>query len=205
MNKIITISREFGSGGREIGKRLADELGFAYYDSEIINLLSRETGMSKEYINNISEKGIYPYAFQFAKSFSMYSKLQSNQTDLLVAQTKVIREIAEKGNCIIVGRGADTILDNYHPMKIFVYAELESKVKRCQKKAKSEENLSEEEIVKKIHEIDKNRKKYNDILSNKTWGEKENYDLCTNTTNINIKAIINPLAEYIKIWFKEEK
>lgn len=205
MNKIVTISREFGSGGREIGKRLADELGFAYYDSEIINLLSKETGMSKEYINKISEKGIYPYAFQFAKSFSMYSKLQSNQMDLLVAQTKVIKEIAEKGNCIIVGRGADTILDSYHPMKIFVYAELESKVKRCQKKAKPEENLSEEEIVKKIHEIDKNRKQYNDILSNKTWGEKENYDLCTNTTNISIKTIIKPLAEYIKIWFKEEK
>lgn len=144
MNKIITISREFGSGGREIGKRLADELGFPYYDSEIINLLSKETGMSKEYINNISEKGIYPYAFQFAKSFSMYSKLQSNQTDLLVAQTKIIREIAEKGDCIIVGRGADTILENYHPMKIFVYAELESKIKRCQKKAKLGENLSEE-------------------------------------------------------------
>lgn len=205
MNKIITISREFGSGGREIGKRLADELGFAYYDSEIINLLSKETGMSKEYINSISEKGIYPYAFQFAKTFSMYSKLQSNQMDLLVAQTKIIKEIAEKGNCIIVGRGADTILDSYHPMKIFIYAGLESKIKRCQKKAKLEENLSQEEIINKMHEIDKNRRQYNDILSNKTWGNKENYTLCINTTNINIKPIIKPLSDYITTWFKEEK
>jgi len=77
MNKIITISREFGSGGREIGKRLADDLGFAYYDREIITRIARETGMSEEYITNISEKGIYPYAFQFAKSFAMYPSYQN--------------------------------------------------------------------------------------------------------------------------------
>lgn len=72
MNKIITISREFGSGGREIGKKLADELGFNYYDWEI----AKEMDMTEEYIKNISEKGIYPYAFQFAKSFAMYSGLE---------------------------------------------------------------------------------------------------------------------------------
>lgn len=205
MNKIITISREFGSGGREIGKRLADKLGYAYYDSEIITLLSKETGMSKEYISNISEKGIYPYAFQFAKSFGMYSKLQSSQMDILVVQTKIMKEIAKKGNCIIVGRGADTILKDYNPMKIFVYANMESKIKRCQEKASKEENLSHEELKKKIVEIDKNRKKYNNILSNNTWGNKENYHLCINTTNLKIKNIIEPLSEYIDNWFKEEK
>lgn len=73
MSKIITISREFGSGGREIAKRLADKLGYAYYDSEIITLLAKKTGMTEEYIKDISEKGVYPYAFQFAKSFAMYS------------------------------------------------------------------------------------------------------------------------------------
>ena len=100
MNRIITISREFGSGGREIGKRLADELNFSYYDKEITTEISKETGMSEEYIKNISEKGIYPYAFQFAKSFSMPSSVQSNQTDILVAQQKVLKEIASKGNAV---------------------------------------------------------------------------------------------------------
>jgi len=90
MNKIITISREFGSGGREIGKRLAAKLGYAYYDSEIINLLANATGKSEEYIQNISERGVYPYAFQFAKSFAMYSNLQSSQTEILVQQQKII-------------------------------------------------------------------------------------------------------------------
>lgn len=205
MKKIITISREFGSGGREIGKRLADELGFAYYDSELINLLSKETGVDIDYINNISERGIYPYAFHFAKSFSSYSKLQSNQTNLLVMQTKVIKRIAEKGNCIIVGRGADTILKDYNPMKIFVYADIESKVKRCQEKAREDEKLTEKELIKKIKEIDKNRKNFYDVLSNNTWGDKENYSLCINTTNVEIKKIIKPLADYIVIWFEEVK
>lgn len=205
MNKIITISREFGSGGREIGKRLADELGYAYYDSEIINLLVKETGMSKEYISNISEKGIYPYAFQFAKSFSTYSKLQSNQTNLLVTQTNVIKEIAKKGNCIIVGRGADVILHDYNTINLFVYANMASKVKRCVEKASKEENLTRKEMEQKIKQIDKNRQKFHEVLSSKTWGEKENYDLCINTTNTNIKTIIKPLSEYIKSYFKEEK
>lgn len=205
MNKIITISREFGSGGREIGKRLADELGYAYYDSEIINLLVKETGLSREYINNISEKGIYPYAFQFAKSFSTYSKLQSNQTNILVTQTNIIKEIAKKGNCIIVGRGADVILNDYNTMNLFVYANMDSKVKRCIEKASKEENLTRKEIEQKIKKIDKNRQKFHEVLSSKTWGAKENYDLCINTTNINIKDIIKPLSEYIKKYFKEEK
>ncbi len=90
MNKIIAISREFGSGGRELGKRLADELNYAYYDKEIITAIAKETGMTEEYINNISEKGLYPYAFQFAKSFAAYPTFQSNQTEVLVAQQKIL-------------------------------------------------------------------------------------------------------------------
>ncbi len=201
MNKIVTISREFGSGGREIGKRLADELGFSYYDREIITEIAKETGMSEEYVQNISEKGIYPYPFQFAKSFAMYSSLQSDQTDILVAQTKVLKEIAKKGNCIIVGRGANIILKDYNPMNIFVYADMESKINRCHKKAKENENLTDKEIEKKIITIDKARKNYHKLISNLEWGDKNNYHLCINTTDIEIKNIISSLADYIEDWF----
>ena len=141
MNKIITISREFGSGGKEIGKRLADRLGYSYYDSEIITLLAKETNMSEEYLKNISEKGAYPYAFQFAKSFAMYSVMQNNKTEILVKQANILKEIAKKGNAVIVGRGANVILKEYNPMNIFVYANLESKINRCKQKADSEENF----------------------------------------------------------------
>ncbi|MBO5143500.1 MAG: cytidylate kinase-like family protein [Clostridia bacterium] len=205
MNKIITISREFGSGGREIGKRLADELNYAYYDKEIIAAIAKETGLEEEYINNISERGIYPYAFQFAKSFSLYTPFQSNQTDILVAQQKIIKEIAKKGNCIIVGRGANVILKEYNPMNIFVYADMNSKINRCKQKGNEDEKLTDKELANKITQIDKNRKEYHKILSNLEWGEKENYHLCINTSNLEIKEIISPLAGYIKSWFRESK
>lgn len=181
MNRVITISREFRSGGREIGKRLADELGFAYYDKEIIEAIAKETGMSEEYIKNISEKGMYPYAFQFAKSFAMYSLVQSNQTKILVAQQKILKE--------------------YMPMNIFVYADMESKLKRCKQKAKEEEKLTDKEMESKMIQIDKNRKNYNAIISNMEWGDKKNYHLCINTSGVEIKTMIPSLSSYIKDWF----
>ena len=202
MNKIVTISREFGSGGKEIGKRLADKLGYSYYDSEIITLLAKETGMSEEYIKNISEKGVYPYAFQFARSFAMYGTMQNTQTEILVAQTKILKQIAEKGNAVIVGRGANSILREYNPMNIFVYASMESRINRCKEKAKPDENLTDKELEHKIKSIDKNRKSFNDLISNIEWGEKENYNLCINTSNVEIKTIIPSLADYIENWFK---
>lgn len=205
MNKIITISREFGSGGKEVGKRLADKLGYPFYDSEIITLLAKETGMSEEYIKNISERGAYPVPFQFGKTFTTNYFLQKNQMDILVEQSKILKKIAQKGNAIIVGRGANTILADYKTMNIFVYANMDSKVSRCKKKAPKDENLTDKELINKIKEVDKNRKNYNNLISNSEWGEKSNYDLCINTSNIEIKKIINPLAEYIENWFAGEK
>lgn len=201
MKMIITISREFGSGGRELGKRLADELGIAYYDREIITEIAKQTGLSEEYIKNISEKGSYSYPFQFAKSFATYSNLQTSQTEILVLQQKIIKEIAQMGNCIIVGRGANVILKDYNPMNIFVYADMESKINRCRKKAREDEHLTDKEIESKIIQIDKNRKKYHNIISNLEWGDKRNYHLCINTTGVEIRNIIPSLAKYIEDWF----
>lgn len=197
MNKIITISREFGSGGKEVGKRLADKLGYAFYDSKIIDLLVKETGMSEEYINNISEKRVYPMPFQFGKTFVTNLSIQKNQTDILIKQNKILKSIAEKGNAVIVGRGANVILKNYNPINIFVYADMESKIKRCKEKGSKDEKLTDKELINKITDVDKNRRAFNNLISNIEWGNKENYDLCINTSNINIKNIITPLADYI--------
>ena len=201
MNRIITISREFGSGGREIGKRLADELGFSYYDREIITEVAKETEMAEKYIQNISEKGVSPYPFQFAKSFAVYSNLQKQQTEILVAEQKIIKQIAQNGDCVIVGRCANIILKEYNPMNIFVYANMESKIARCIERASKDENLTEKEIKNKIIQVDKERKKYNNIISSLEWGDKKNYNLCINTSGIDIKTIISPLADYINTWF----
>ena len=202
MNRIITIGREFGSGGRELGKRLADELKIAYFDKEIIEAIAKETGLSEEYINSISEKGISPYPFQFAKTFTTYSSLQSSQTEILLTERKIIKDIASKGDCIIVGRGADTILKEYDPINLFVYADMESKVNRCKLKASKDENLSEKELEKMIKQIDKNRKKYYSLISSKEWGDMKNYHLCINTSNREIKNLIPSLTNYIENWFK---
>lgn len=203
MNKIITISREFGSGGREIGKRLADELKLSYYDKEIITEIAKETGMSEEFITNISERGMYPYAFQFAKTFSTYSGIQKEQTDLLIAQNKILKAIAEKGKCIIVGRGASIILNDYKPMNIFVYSDMKSKINRCRLK-RSDEQLSDEELENKIKQIDKNRREYHKIISDLTWGDKRNYHLCINTSELEIKKVIPSLSSYIEEWFRRK-
>lgn len=201
MNRIITISREFGSGGREIGKRLADKLGMAYYDREIITEIAKETGMEEDYIKRISEKGVFPYAFQFAKSFTRYSNIQSNQTAVLVTQNKILKEIAEKGDCVIVGRGANVILKEYNPMNIFVYADMNSKINRCKIK-RQDEKITDKEIESKIKQIDKNRRKYHELISNLEWGDKKNYHLCINTSNLEIKEIIPSLSNYIESWLE---
>ena len=200
MNKIITISREFGSGGREIGKRLSEELGFNYYDREIITKIAEETGLSEQYIKNISERGTNSYAI--AKSFSIYSSIQGKQTEILVAQNKVLKEIIKNGDCVIVGRGANVILNEYNPMNIFVYADMETKVKRCQTKADLNENLTDKELKNKIIQIDKDRRNYHNLISNSEWGNKSNYHLCINTSGIEVKTIITPLKNYIENWFR---
>lgn len=205
MSRIITISREFGSGGKEVGKRLSDKLGIPYYDSEIITEIAKETGLSEEYIKNISEKGVYPTAFQFGKTFASFGALQSNQTEVLVKQQEVLKKIAEKGAAIIVGRGADVILKAYNPMNIFVYANMESKINRCKLKAKEDENLSDKELEKKINQVDKGRKTFYSIISGAEWGAKENYNLLINTSNIEIKTIIPSLADYIENYFERSK
>lgn len=203
MNNIVTISREFGSGGKELGKRLADELGYAYYDSEIITMLAKDPKMSKEYIEKITQNGEYPYEFQFAKSFESYPTMQSSQTEILIAQAKVLKEVAKKGNAVIVGRAANAILSEYNPMNIFVFADMKSKVKRCKEKATDAENLTEKQIEKNIREIDKRRKACFEIISGKGWGDKKNYSLCINTSNVEVKALIPGLKVYVESWFNK--
>lgn len=201
MGRIVTISREFGSGGREIGKRLAEEIGFSYYDREIITEISERIGLSEEYIQNVSESGKCKYPFHIAKSFTAYSKLQSNQTDILVMQQKVLKSIAEKENAVIIGRGANIILKEYKPMNIFVYADMKSKIERCRLKSQEEKNMTDRELENKIKQIDKNRENYHNIISNLEWGDRRNYNLCINTSNLEIKKIINALAEFIREYF----
>lgn len=203
--KVITVSREFASGGRELGEKLAACLGYEYYDKEIISAIANEKGLNENYIASVIENGNFrTYSIPIGRSFSLQPVFFNQQKiEILTAQEKVIKKIADTKNAVIIGRCADAILEDYDSFNIFVYSDMKSKIKRCRKYAPENENLSDEELLKKIKQINKNRKEYYEAYTDKTWGAKENYHLCINTNNIEIEKIIPAIAEYIKAYFKE--
>lgn len=203
---VITISREFGSGGREVGKRLADELGYAYYDKEIISKIAEEVAMDEEYVEHMLSSGLNrSFTITYGSSFAFPTYYENNTTKLLLAQQKILKRVAMDGNCVIVGRSADVILKDLNPFNVFVYANLDSKVKRCLDRALPEENLNEAKVKKMIKEIDKTRVKQHELHSDLKWGDKKGYHLCVDTSNVNIKEITKVVAEYAKVWFKEHQ
>ena len=199
MSHIITVSREFGSGGRELGKRLADALGFSYFDREIVTALAAETGLDEDYLASSTEAGtLAQFPLHFARSFTQIPTVPNDTVKLMSMQTSLIKGLAEKGNCLIVGRAADAILEDYDPFKIFVYADEQSKLARCRKRAKEDEDLTDREMLRAMKRIDKARAEFHDIISEYRWGDKESYDLCINTTDLEIKKVIPALAEYVR-------
>lgn len=200
MNRIITIGREFGSGGREIGRRIAEKMQIAYYDQEIITEIAKRTDMSEEYIRGISEsRPIMPYPIHVGMSFySAPNPVFQQSLSIYSEQHKVLREMAEKSDCVIVGRCADYILRDLKPFRIFVYADTKSKIKRCIERKPEDESLSEAQLKKKMTEIDKNRAKYYEFFSESKWGERENYDLLVNTSGTDIKKLADAICGYIQ-------
>ena len=202
--KIITISREFGSGGREVGKRLADALGFQYYDREIITAVAQKSSFDEEYVEKTLERGIpRTFSISFGRTFSFPDVAQQNYTKLLVAQQQFIEDIAKKGeDFVIVGRAADVILKDYNPLNLFIYAEMDSKIKRCKGRAEKGEKMSEREYARKIKQVDLGRAVNRQLLADGGWGDKESYHLCINTTDAEIKKLIDPIAAFARAWFE---
>ena len=204
--KIITISREFGSGGRELGKRLADELGIPCYDHQIIEMIARENGFDERYVANISEKSIEAaYPMTIGHSFAMPPiQIMEQPIRVATAQRQIIESFAKQGDCVIVGRCADVILRDYHPLNLFVYADKEAKIERCMRRAPEGEKLSRNELERKMKQIDRNRAQYREMYDDSKWGAKESYHLCINTTERYIREIIPGLAAFVRCWFNEQ-
>lgn len=175
--RIITISREFGSGGRELGKRLADLTGYDYYDSEIISAVAKNSGMDEHYVEDaLANHGWQNHAITFRGTLSSSAYIQSFKINLLLEQKRVIEGIAALGkDCIIVGRNADVILRDYHPFNIFVCAETDAKVKRCFDRALEGEKLTEKELIRKMKQIDKNRSQTRAVVGGAVWGQRDAY------------------------------
>ena len=136
MSKIITIGRQFGSGGRELGKRLAEAMGIGYFDREVISEIARKSGLAETYVNNFVEKRAGYYPITIGRTFYAPMTLQMD-TEVYRAQTAAIRELAGRGDCVIIGRCADYILEDMHPVNLFVFSDMESRIARCRRKAGS--------------------------------------------------------------------
>ncbi len=200
MNKVITIGREFGSGGRELGRKLAEKLGWEFYDKEILTEIAKRTEFSENYIHQVVENSPHElFPITVAHSFSYVDTyIISQKQAIFTEQEKVIKEMAEKSNCVIVGRCADYILKEYNPLKIFVYADMQSKIKRCKDRGDDVANLSDKKIKKHIKKIDKNRARYYSFYTGAEWGNKLEYDICVNSSNADIDKLATHLAELAK-------
>lgn len=176
--RIITINREFGSGGRFIGEEVAKNLGIAYYDKEMIGQIAEQAGLSSEYVRENAE--LSPKKGWFAYAFSGRDITGKSVEDMVYeAQRKVIMEIAEKENCVIIGRNADFILkDRKDVLNVFIHGSIPEKVRRiC-----SLYNVTEVDAIKMINDIDKRRRTNYNFYTEQKWGMAENYTMSLNSS-----------------------
>ena len=178
--RIITISREFGSGGRFIGEEVAKKLGVAYYDKDIIGKIAEQSGLSPEYIQENVE--LSPKKGLFAYAFSGRDITGKSVGDMVYeAQRKIIMEIAEKESCVIIGRNADFILkDRDDVLNVFIHGDMPEKIQRIIDLY----NVEEKEAVKMMADTDKRRMTNYNFYTEQKWGKASNYTLCLNSSQL---------------------
>ena len=178
--RIITISREFGSGGRFIGEEVAKKLGVAYYDKDIIGKIAEQSGLSPEYVKENAE--LSPKKGLFAYAFSGRDITGKSIGDMVYeAQRKIIMEIAEKESCVIIGRNADFILkDRDDVLNVFIHGDMPEKIQRIIDLY----NVEEKEAVKMMTDTDKRRMTNYNFYTEQKWGKASNYTLCLNSSQL---------------------
>ena len=193
MKKIITISREFGAGGGEIGKRLAEELQYDYYDKELILMAAAHADIAVSNLIEWDEK--VPINFGFTQSlFNFYNKPMSEK--IFEVQKQVIRKIGEKGHCVIVGRNANAILKEYDDcLNVFIRADFNWRLNRMKDKM---ENLTESQVAGEMKTIDRVRKKYCTYYTNTNFGSMEQYDIALNSSRLGIDACVKAILALVK-------
>lgn len=195
MKKIITISRQFGSGGRSIGKAVAEKLGYAYYDSELVSQVAEKTGLHPNYIEDAGEyapgKSILSYAFSSGSSAG-----SMNASDYLWrAQCSVILELAEKGNCVIVGRCADYILrDRDDCLNVFIHANKEYRAKHIVERY----GVRDKSPEKRLEEKDGKRKVNYKYFTGRVWGSVENYHVSLDSSVLTPEKCVDIIADLAK-------
>lgn len=187
-NRVVTISREFGSGGRTIGRKLAEELGIPCYDAELIQKLAQESGFSERYIKDAGEYA--PGGFLSLLSNRAFSP--TNEDLLWELQYQVITDLAEKGPCVIVGRCADYILrDTADCLKVFIHADMDFRAKRIVEVY----GEREQSLEQRLRDKDKRRAAYHRFYTNMKWGHAQNYHICLDSGKLGIDACVAILKQ----------
>lgn len=199
---IITIGRQYGSAGYEIGKKLAEDLGVKLYDKEMLKRAAKESGLCEELFETHDEKPTNSFLYSLVMdtyslgySSSSYAEMPINHK-VFLAQFDAIKKIADEGPCVMVGRCADYALeDRKGVIKVFIYADMEQRIRRIATKY----DLTDAKAKDMIMKADKKRASYYNYYTNKEWGNAKGYDLCLNSAKLGIDGTVNVIKEYLKI------
>ena len=203
MEKVVTISRQYGSGGREIGKKLAEAWGIPFYDNELITRAAKDSGFAETAFETAESRANNSLLYSIARGTASFNGQDvgfsidnlSLDDKLYLAQAKVIRNCAAEGPCVIVGRCADYILrklDNL--VNIFIYADMDFRIERAMRI----DGMPPEKIENAILKIDKRRSNYHNFHTGEKWGRVENYSLCVNSSRVGIDNVVQVIKTYVE-------
>ena len=191
---IITIGRQHGSSGREIARLLAEKLNYKCYDKEIVDEAANHSDFSRDLIDAFDEKRMSAFILH-AGGYGLNENFRLNM-QVVSAQFEAMRNIAEKGNCIFVGRCADYILRDHDDLiSVFILGDMDERLKCLERR----QGLDEVEARKKIKEVDKDRSSFYRYYSDQTWGDAQNYDMCINSSKLGVEGTVQVILDYIKV------
>ena len=199
---VITIGRQYGSGGREIGARLAKDLGLGFYDKNILRLNSDESGIKESFYHMADEKAGNKLLYRIVKSLAPELGTPSLGPDLIAAdnlfrfQSEVIRKLAAEEDCVIIGRCADYVLDGFDGLvKVYLYADMDYRVERIKELGYYEPK----DVKKNIKRIDRERRDYHRYYTGRDWENVENYDLMLNTARLGTEGAVEAVKGYLRL------
>lgn len=200
-NIIITIGRQNGSGGREVGKKLADALGIAFYDKELIQMAAKKAGIHEGLCEEVEETPTNSLLYTLSTGSSMWGGRVPIGAELpitdriFIAQAEIIKEFAKQGSCVIVGRCADDILkNNPNCIKVFIHADIRYRMERMERL----HHLDEEKALKTIRKMDKKRANYYNYYTDRKWGDAGGYTICLNSSELGIDGCVEILKSIVE-------
>lgn len=210
MSLIITIGRQFGSGGRDVGEKVADALGIPFYDKELVEMAAQKSNLSKEALKEVDEHATNSFLYSLASgNYSLrginapiYYEMPINDK-LFIAQAEVIKDIAKQGPCVIVGRCADYVLEEEEGVEllnVFVHGSVDYRSKRVMEA----QDLTQAKARDKVMKTDKQRRTYYDYYTSKDWGVMSNYDMCVNAEVFGIDGTANLIISCAKTLMNKE-